>query len=252
MSLLPLDAFADVFQPLQKRRIGYVRPVGNVGDRLIEQATEQLFADFGIQWVDWSPDRLQDIDEIVYGGGGNMGPFYSQNYDLRTRCLETGLPVTILPQSFMSVESRPFRRVFVRERTSLQIRPDAILTPDLALGLRVQRPAPPVREVGIFLRRDYEQKMRRRWFCRDPVRVCETPQQYLSLAARHARIITDRLHFAIAGLLMGRETTLLPNSYHKNRSMHDTWLSDLGCRFAEDVAQALADGKLSQAARRAG
>jgi exopolysaccharide biosynthesis predicted pyruvyltransferase EpsI len=30
------------------------------------------------------------------------------------------------------------------------------------------------------------------------------------------------------------------NAYHKNRSMHETWLARLGCRFADDARQALA------------
>ena len=252
MQLMPRDAFAEVFESLQNRRIGYVRPVGNVGDLLIEEAAEQLFGQFDIQWVDWSPDNPADVDELAFGGGGNMGSFYRQNWDLRTRCLETGLPITILPQSFISSEDRPFRRVYVRERTSLRIRPDAILAPDLALGLKVDPPPPPVRDLGIFLRRDYEQKVRRRLFSRDPARVCQTPRQYLALASRYSRIITDRLHFAVCGLLLGRETTLLPNSYHKNRSMHETWLSGLGCRFAESVSQALAGDKSRKIARRAG
>jgi exopolysaccharide biosynthesis predicted pyruvyltransferase EpsI len=52
--------------------------------------------------------------------------------------------------------------------------------------------------------------------------------------------VTDRLHFAIAGLHAGREVTLVANDYHKNRAMHETWLSHFGCRFAPCVADALA------------
>jgi exopolysaccharide biosynthesis predicted pyruvyltransferase EpsI len=59
------------------------------------------------------------------------------------------------------------------------------------------------------------------------------------MASRYRRIITDRLHFAIAGLHAGREVTLLPNNSHKNRSMHETWLAGLGCHFAESVEAAL-------------
>jgi hypothetical protein len=33
--------------------------------------------------------------------------------------------------------------------------------------------------------------------------------------------------------------TLVANDYHKNRSMHETWLADLGCRFAASPAEAL-------------
>jgi exopolysaccharide biosynthesis predicted pyruvyltransferase EpsI len=65
------------------------------------------------------------------------------------------------------------------------------------------------------------------------VKWVHDPAAYLALAARHRRIITDRLHMAIAGLHAGRDVTLLANAYHKNRSMHETWLAALGCRFAD-------------------
>lgn len=52
--------------------------------------------------------------------------------------------------------------------------------------------------------------------------------------------MTDRLHFAVAGLHAGREVTLVANDYHKNRSMHETWLAALGCRFAATSTEAQA------------
>lgn len=42
--LLRPKAFAIVCEPLAGRRVGYVSPIGNVGDRLIELAMVQLFA----------------------------------------------------------------------------------------------------------------------------------------------------------------------------------------------------------------
>jgi hypothetical protein len=39
---------------------------------------------------------------------------------------------------------------------------------------------------------------------------------------------------------------LLPNSYHKNRSMYETWLRDLGCMFAPEPRAAT---ELLEAAR---
>lgn len=239
MPNLPKEHFAVVFERLNQRRIGFVRSPGNVGDRLIELATEQLFADFGIRWSDWSPESPCNVDELVYGGGGNMGTFYRGNWHLRTRCLQTGLPVTILPQSFITAERRPFRRVYVRERASRRLCPSAELAPDLALALRVHSFPEPTREWGIFLRRDRERRTRNRWRYRDPVRLCRNPSEYLALAAKYEKIVTDRLHFAVCGILLGRDTTLLPNSYHKNVSMHETWLHDLGGKFAESVNDVL-------------
>ena len=239
--LLGPEAFAAVCAPLVGQRVGYVRPEGNVGDHLIEVAIIQLFAEYGIRWRRWRPDVPSDadgLDLLVFGGGGNMGTRYIGNHDLRGRALASGLPVVILPQSFTSAEDRCFARVFVRERGSLAFCPEGILAPDLALGLTTAPCPAAVRDLGVFLRRDQERTGRKPLFARDPIRLRRDPLQYLALAARYRRIVTDRLHFAIAGLHAGREVTLLANDYHKNRSLHETWLADLGCRFADNAAAA--------------
>lgn len=239
--LLGPAAFASVCEPLVGKRVGYVRPEGNVGDRLIEVAMIQLFAEYGIRWRRWRPDVAGEgdgLDLLVFGGGGNMGTRYAGNHDLRGRALASGMPVVILPQSFTSVEDRPYARVFVRERASLAFRPDGILAADLALGIATADPPPPRHDRGIFLRRDQERLGRKPFFVRDPIRLRRDPLEYLALAARYRRIVTDRLHFAVAGLHAGRDVTLVANDYHKNRSMHETWLKDLGCRFAATIAEA--------------
>lgn len=240
MAHLPPSHFAHVFEPLQGKRIGFVRPTGNVGDMLIEMATLQLFDHFGIQWTYWRPDEsLEPLQELVFGGGGNMGQTYRCNWDLRQTCLQTGLPVTILPQSFLGPEKRPFRRVYVREQASFQYAPEGILAPDLALGLRTGLFAAATNPLGIFLRRDLEACKTAPWYSLDPVELARTPREYLQLASRYEAIITNRLHFAVAGILLDRKVILLPNSYHKNTSMHETWLGDLGCNYAHSLEEAL-------------
>ncbi len=190
MRLLELDAFADVFTPLTGKRIGYVRPIGNVGDTLIEWATRELFAEFRIRWrlFDVEHDSPSESDELVFGGGGNMGTRYANNWELRGRILQLGLPVTILPQSFTSPESRPYKQVYVRERSSLKYCPGAVLAPELALGLQRTTWPPPRFGTGVFLRRDPERSGGLRWLSRDPVRLCRDPQEYLALAASYERI----------------------------------------------------------------
>jgi hypothetical protein len=240
--LLSPAAFAHVCEPLVGLRVGYVRPEGNVGDHLIEVAMIQLFAEYGVRWQLVSPAdpaAVAGLDLIVFGGGGNMGTRYAGNHALRTQALATGLPLVILPQSFTSPENRAFAKVFVRERASLVLRPDGLLAPDLALGLATLEPPRPDRELGVYLRRDQERGGRKPLFSRDPVRLFRDPLAYLAFAGRHRRIVTDRLHFAVAGLHAGRDVTLVANDYHKNRSMHETWLAELGCRFAATPAEAL-------------
>ncbi|MCA9261536.1 MAG: polysaccharide pyruvyl transferase family protein [Planctomycetales bacterium] len=239
--LLPLDAFAPIFAHLQGLRVGLVSPIGNVGDRLIEEATRQLLDAFHIQWQSWSPSDAvtPDFDEILFGGGGNMGTRYRNNWELRNAVFSVGLPVTILPQSFTSPEERVYRRVFVREQASLAYCPEGELAPDLGLGLDVGRFPGPTKELGVFLRRDPERVGRVSWFRRDPARICTSPRQYLQLASRYRRIVTDRLHFAICGLHLRREVVLVANDYHKNHSMYVTWLRDLGCRFSTHPLRAV-------------
>jgi len=240
--LLSPDQFADVFEPLLPSRVGYVRPYGNVGDKLIESATLQLFAEFGVRWKYQSHEGPLEprVDHLVYGGGGNMGTFYRDNWEQRGQALRLGLPMTILPQTFTSAEDRDYARIYVRERDSLRLCPTATLAPDLALGLVWKRSTPPTKDLGVFLRGDVESAVNRRWWSRDPARMCRTPEAYLNLAASYRRLVTDRLHFAICGLIAGRDVALLPNSYYKNRAMHATWLEDLGCRFAASVSEAVA------------
>jgi hypothetical protein len=237
--LLGPDAFDHVMTPLVGRRVGYVQPVGHVGDALIELAMTQLFAEFGVRWLPVDLDGPGAVDVIVFGGGGSMGRRSVQNHAIRTRALSLGLPVVILPQSFTDREDRPFETVFVREQASLALRTDGILAPDLTLGLAWPAVGPPVQDLGILMRRDHERRGRLLRLARDPAALCNTPAETLALASRYRRIITDRLHFAIAGLHAGRQVTLLPNNYHKNRSMHETWLASFGCHFAESVEAAL-------------
>lgn len=238
MGLLSTDAFSNVFEPLHGKRIGLVQPIGNVGDELIIWATQQMFNVFGIDWQMVRPDVRPDVDELVFGCGGNMGTLYQNNWELRGQILRHGIPVTIFPQTFNSREDRPYSRVYVRERESLKYCSEGILAPDLALGLNYQTQTKSRYELGVFQRKDPERRSKTRWFKRDPAKICQRPTDYLELAAQYERIITDRLHFAISGLIVGRDVTLLPNSYHKNRSMHETWLAALGCRFAETLKEA--------------
>jgi hypothetical protein len=245
MRLLPLSDFAAIFEPLRGRRVGYVRTPGNVGDGLIEAAAFQMLRHFGISFSVTRPSSSPDVDEWLLPGGGSMGSFYETNQLMRRQVLAAGGPVSVLPQSFITPEHFAYARVFVRERASLGLRPDALLAPDLALGFEIPRHwrlalglgarwrrKPDLGE-ALWLRRDREGLFAEVRSEGDPAARCRTPFGYLRLAARHTHVITDRLHFAIAALLCGRRATLLPNIYFKNRSMYETWLGNLGCEWRD-------------------
>ncbi len=253
MSLLPLSAFAPIFEPLRGRRVGYIPTPGNVGDALIEAAAFQLMRRFGVGFAVMKPWSSPKVDEWLLPGGGNMGSFYANNQRVRREVVAAGRPVTVLPQSFVTPEDFAYARVFVRERASLGLRPDALLAPDLALGFEIPRHwrlalgldarwrrQPDLGE-ALWLRRDREGLFAGVRCAGDPLARCRTPFGYLRLAARHTHVITDRLHFAIAALLCGRRATLLPNIYFKNRSMYETWLGGLGCEWRDAPSGAPGD-----------
>lgn len=243
MSLLDRKHFEPIFAPLAGKRVGVVDALGNIGDRMIWLATRQLLDHFGVEWKDGgssggvvgqmeSIDRLLDCDVLLLAGGGNMGPRYWPCATIRKKALATGIPCIVLPQSFTGPEVGEFQTVYVRERCSLNHCHNGILAPDMALGLEVELPdGEPQEETGVLLRKDGEGLFRDQGDG-DPAMMCGTIDEYLCLASRYRHVVTDRCHFAVASLMCGRKTTLLPNDYHKNRCLWETWLHDLGCCWA--------------------
>jgi exopolysaccharide biosynthesis predicted pyruvyltransferase EpsI len=238
------SAVESVFAPLAGKTVAYVQGLcGNVGDGLIEQATFQLFARYGVTYRVVNPARQWDglldggFDEMVLFGGGNMG--YPGSGTIRKAAKRNPLPKTLLPQSWVADEDAPYERVFVRERYSQAYCSRAMLVPDLALCFENADPVPePTTDLGVFLRQDHESRFGIE--AADPAAGLRRKDSsvYLRKAAEYATIITDRLHFAIAGLLCRRRVILLPNSYHKNLGVYEAWLKDLHCEWAEHPEEA--------------
>lgn len=252
MPLQPPAAVETVFAPLAGRKVAYVQGLcGNVGDGLIELAAFQLLSHFGATASvvnpnpQWAGELTESFDELLLFGGGNMG--YPCSKAIRRAARNCSLPKTLLPQSWVTQEDAPYERVFVRERRSQPYCPHARLVPDLALCLDYPLPVPaPVQELGLCLRRDNERQFSGP--AEDPAHQLtrQDPLAYLSRAARFATIITDRLHFAICGLICRRRVILLPNNYHKNLGMFETWLRDLGCEWADHPLEAQARWQTSK------
>lgn len=63
--------------------------------------------------------------------------------------------------------------------------------------------------------------------------MVDSGDHLLALLSPYKTIITDRLHVATGAMLLRKTTVLMPNFYHKNKSMYETWLKDLGCLWLE-------------------
>ena len=232
MKLLAADSFAPIFEPLLGRRVGYVPTAGGVGDLLVEMAALQLFAHFG---VDYHVETLAgecEADVLVLPGGG-LGPLCPPPLAARLTEVAAAIPVVLLPRSLSGPAGIRLRRCHVRDRASLAWEPAGIVMPDLVLGLEVAAPREAEEATGVWLRCDDEGLFAGHGLG-DPDLVCGTAAEYLALATRYRAVVTDRPEFAMAALVQGREATLLPAASPVNRSLHETWLADLGCRWLDD------------------
>lgn len=241
MPLMAAAAYQPIIDHLAEQRIIYEWGPGGVGDYLIHYGAGCLFEQIGTRIVtDWS-----QADWYVWGGGGNLGSLWPEPQARRQRGLkqaqEWHLPCLIMPQSLTVATEReafpPGTIVLAREAESQALLPGSLLVPDTALAIDH---LPDYlddwsTETGYFFRTDRERNPRAStegFASVDPQDVCHNDMHaLLRLIAPYGNIVTDRLHTAIAGLLLDRYVTLLPNSYHKNRSMYDTWLRNLGCRW---------------------
>ncbi len=266
--LINKEQFWPIFQRIAGRRIAYVQLPGNWGDRLIDLGAKELFREFNTQVVDIGNFYAQDhgmagisiqsapgkpfvqltpqvlgfhpdaskIDCIVVAGGGSMGTFYKNSAAIRRHLLGFGKPVIVLPSTFTDSDPqvRDFEAVYIREHGSLLHHSTGVVLPDLALAVTPRISKLPTKVRGLFLRHDSEALFTKRLFDADP-HSCRTFDDYISMAEIYSSIVTDCLHFAIAGLHFGRSVTLHPGSIHKNHSMWKSWLSHLGVKWKESL-----------------
>ncbi|MCC9608121.1 polysaccharide pyruvyl transferase family protein [Blastopirellula sp. JC733] len=219
------------------RKVGLVDGVAaNVGDRLIYAATRQLLDHFKVDWHIHDPYEPSDDDLLLLFGGGNLGSGYHAEVKRRQAAIAQRKPTIILPQSAYGQEAVCEAIVYLREPSGKRFFPEARLAPDMALAY-LHAPFVPNRAGAFFLRQDSEGRFRTAdWQSRsvgDPIQFARSPEDYVGLAGSYEYIVTDRLHFAIAAMMNGVPTTLIPNRTPKNRGMWETWLGDLGCRWAE-------------------
>ncbi len=226
--------FADLLARLRGHSVGLVHNRhGNWGDGLIERATLELFRRNGVvcrllREKEISTGRWPEgITLIAEPGGGNLGARPGLASPRRRKLLAAlAGPKIILPQTASDAgeDLSAFETVYVREETSLRIlrtaHADVRLVPDLALLLEFP-PSSPIHEEGLFLRGDLE---RLGAGGTDPAKTAASVEEYVRLAGSYRRVVTNRLHFAVAALLQGQVAVLRPSNYHKNLSMFETWL----------------------------
>lgn len=233
--LMDVSHWDKLFSPYRGLKTNAIPNHGNVGDHLIWRATLDIYALYDI-----SVEVDGNVDIHMWPGGGSMGDMYpaciAARETIAGKSIADGRPVVSLPQSYNTTDTTlpATARLTVRETESLRYAPGAEIFHDLALSLRAVAFLPKRKdEVGYFFRADKESLVDKpATNLGDPVNFSMCVEDYLRLAASYREIHTDRLHFAIACLLVGTDVTLYPNSYHKNKAVFEYSLKALGCKLA--------------------
>lgn len=230
-SLLPWTIWEPVFGPWAGRKACLLQQPRNAGDELIRAGTLQLFREFGI--ID---GPYEEAEVIFFPGGGCLGDIYPfRDYGNRF-AQATDVPRVILPHSWNAPD--PYDQhadvVWCRDHTSIQIRGGGEFAHDLALAYRPSLNGHHELGHGVFFRDGEEATTVPPDNFTDPAKDCRSHYDYLRLAGSYQSIETNRLHFAVAAMLMGTRVTLTANSYHKNLSVYNASLRELGCLFSSN------------------
>ncbi len=71
------------------------------------------------------------------------------------------------------------------------------------------------------------------WF--DPVSFSSSLDEWVGHYARASAVVANRLHSAAVSTILEKPTVLLPNSYHKDRSVYEFSLADRGVEWREEI-----------------
>ncbi|MEM6421931.1 MAG: polysaccharide pyruvyl transferase family protein, partial [Pseudomonadota bacterium] len=220
--------------------------IGNWGDGLIHAGQRRFFAQFGVEvrdlvvtrrmipWRIWRLRLAQGIRQPLYlmSGGGVL----TAHYPKRVREMEARAailrPLFLMPSTVAVPLGARWQKaeLWVRDlRESLENAPGARFCHDMALFLD---PAPrrPIEDDGLLFREDAENPYDsvpagNRDVAAEHSHTAQS-EAFFDAVGRYRRIWTNRLHVAIAGALLGRETHLFANSYFKNRAVFEASLRD--------------------------
>jgi exopolysaccharide biosynthesis predicted pyruvyltransferase EpsI len=258
-------ALREVFEEFSNRKFIFVATGGNQGDLLIYQGAFKLADELGLNYkpvlasINWKAETFGKSKIIYLQGGGGFTPLWNWSPWL-LRILREANPKNHIIIGPSSAGNRRYldyalnmddeMTFFARERTTFNIMQhycdDVRLDHDTALNLNfgdgylrrvVGKFEPRNGHDLLVLRQGAEapthipSEIRQRDFgvvC-DPVRKGDWGRLHM-----HARrIVANRSHSAILGAILGKDTTLFAGSYHKNRSIYDYSLKDLGVKWIE-------------------
>ena len=259
----------ELFKQYRNQKFIFVDPRGNFGDELIFRGARKLAKLAGLDFESVSHQQFLNSsyssEAVIYiQGGGGFNSFWTSGVvESFIKALEEHEGVIIQgPQSFANdphfIHNRilkyiPQRQkkvfIFARALVSYNIIRDIFpkwinidIDHDTAFNLTAGDliSFKPKRRYDLYSIRTDREKVEYDfreyltvWL--DPVRYCDSFEQWVNLHNYAKKIITNRAHSAILGSILGIPTVMLPNNYHKNWALWEYSLKERGVEWEDAV-----------------
>ncbi len=259
---------ANLFGQYADRKFVFVRPGGNAGDYLIYRGAEKLAESARVTYSTVTHEEFigsaYEEETVLYlHGGGGYNPIWSgKPMEALAKVVKHRGVVIQGPQTFWYdldfltervggvVENAKCERLVLMTREKVshdfveQVLPsgvELVLDHDTALNL-VAEDLPHLPSLGyVFhgIRVDKEattlQTPEYSAVWGDPAQLAQEFDEWVALHGSAGKIVTNRLHSAILGSILGIPTTLCPNSYFKNRAVWEHSLQQRGVAWADEI-----------------
>lgn len=223
----------------KNKHILYAPSLGNWGDALIHKGVLQFLDDNKFKYTTVQRPKIDSIRESLSGtnvqlqdtvllncGGGSWCKNFHGTRDFVSRNWSLFSDVIVMPSTFElpAVASEPANVTYISRDTekSMTTIQDAVFCHDMALYLQLATKLGPGNEsaIGYFMREDKERSHS----------AFDIGEGYdISLLGSHRskitpffqilngykKIVTDRMHVAIAGAMLGKEVELYSSDYFK-------------------------------------
>lgn len=218
-------------QRFSGRAVDYFPNPGNWGDGLIHRSTLDFLESIPLKYR--LVERLGEAgDVLIHGGSGAWCPFWCDAMDRVQAAAQRYETVVVLPSTY-AVPFAPLANVvyFARcwrsmERLLQNRVPQFYFCHDMAFWLSLQSHSGGAGELRI-VRTDAERTTEGHTRDQDlPILRHERAplEAIIETIDAHERVVTDRLHVAILGVLLGKRVQLHPSAYWKSAGVFEASL----------------------------
>tara|TARA_Y100001968_G_scaffold332796_1_gene392303 strand:- start:1223 stop:1969 length:747 start_codon:yes stop_codon:yes gene_type:complete len=218
------------------KNVYYLANPGNWGDGLIRYGTKLFFEDIGLEHKELSPKKSDWIipfikgGVVIYGGGGAWCKNWQNTY---VEKLSKRFKVIVLPSTYESEVTIKNTTFFARDKyQSLANIPTPNFMHDMAfyIGSRFYKKNEGSGS-GYFYREDKESSGKIE-LDKNNVDISHKGDHYTPVEGffeeidKYAVIYTDRLHVAIASVLLKKTVHWYPGNYFKSEAIYNSSIKD--------------------------